>query len=86
MIQYNSYCIPFVLLVYEIMLAALLVTNSGQQNIIRFYLFDACETGMRSRSRSSLNRLFNSVNLLNFKSAIDCLFFFACESPTSREE
>ena len=51
------------------------------------YLFAACETGIRSRSKSSLRRLFNSVSRRNLRSAIDCLFFLACDgSPTSREE
>jgi len=49
-------------------------------------LFAAVLTGMRSRSRSSLKRLFSSVNRLNFKSAIDCLVFLICDgSPTSRD-
>lgn len=85
--EYHYYRIPFVLLVYEIMLDRNVNTANETINTTgRTYLLDACETGMRSRSRSSLNRLFNSVNLLNLRSAIDCLFFFACESPTSREE
>jgi hypothetical protein len=41
------------------------------------YLFAACETGIRSRSKSSLRRLFNSVSRRNLRSAIDCLFFLA---------
>ena len=47
---------------------------------------DATLTGMRSLSRSSRSRLFNSVKRRNLRSAIDCLFFLICDgSPTSRE-
>merc|ERR1712098_197792 len=38
-------------------------------------LFDACETGIRSLSKSSLRRVFNSVRRRSLRSAIDCLFF-----------
>ena len=48
------------------------------------HLLAACDTGIRSRSKSSRSLLFSSVKRRNFKSAMDCLFFFICEgSPTS---
>ena len=51
------------------------------------YLLAAWETGIRSRSKSSLRRLFNSVRRRNLRSAIDCLFFLTWEgSDASRDE
>jgi hypothetical protein len=49
------------------------------------YLFAAWETGMRSLSRSSRRREFNSVRRRSLRSAIDCLFFFIWPG-SSREE
>lgn len=48
------------------------------------HLLAACDTGIRSRSKSSRNRLFSSVKRRSFRSAIDCLFLLICDgSPTS---
>ena len=56
----------------------------GRVGII--HLFEAWLTGIRSLSRSSRSRLFNSVNRRSLRSAILCLFFLICDgSPTSRD-
>lgn len=48
------------------------------------HLLAACDTGIRSLSKSSRSRLFSSVKRRNFRSAMDCLFFLICDgSPTS---